>query len=70
MTWSSDKRTLFVGIQRPDAPFPDGEGKLPQLDRRRRPSVTTMPHDRLIGHCRSTWSAGQPGAPRIFPRGP
>jgi Predicted phosphatase len=30
MTWSADKRTLFVGIQHPDAPFPDGEGKLPR----------------------------------------
>ena len=30
MTWSADKRTLFVGIQHPGAPFPDGEGKLPR----------------------------------------
>lgn len=30
ITWSSDRRTLFVGIQHPDAPFPDGEGKLPR----------------------------------------
>jgi secreted PhoX family phosphatase len=30
MTWSADKRTIFVGIQHPDAPFPDGEGKLPR----------------------------------------
>ncbi|MBC7312996.1 MAG: PhoX family phosphatase, partial [Rhizobium sp.] len=30
MTWSADKRTMFVGIQHPDAPFPDGEGKLPR----------------------------------------
>ncbi len=29
-TWSADKRTHFVGIQHPDAPFPDGEGKLPR----------------------------------------
>ncbi|WP_430513042.1 PhoX family protein [Pannonibacter phragmitetus] len=29
-TWSSDKRTHFVGIQHPAAPFPDGEGKLPR----------------------------------------
>lgn len=29
-TWSGDKRTHFVGIQHPDAPFPDGEGKLPR----------------------------------------
>jgi secreted PhoX family phosphatase len=28
--WSSDKRTLFVGIQHPAAPFPDGEGQLPR----------------------------------------
>lgn len=28
LTWSSDRRTMFVGIQHPDAPFPDGEGKL------------------------------------------
>lgn len=30
MTWSADKRTMFVGIQHPDGPFPDGEGKLPR----------------------------------------
>lgn len=28
LTWSSDRRTMFVGIQHPDAPFPDGEGQL------------------------------------------
>ncbi len=28
ITWSADKRTMFVGIQHPAAPFPDGEGKL------------------------------------------
>lgn len=28
LTWSADKRTMFVGIQHPDAPFPDGPGKL------------------------------------------
>ena len=28
LTWSADKRTMFVGIQHPDAPFPDGEGML------------------------------------------
>ena len=28
LTWSSDKRSMFVGIQHPDAPFPDGEGVL------------------------------------------
>lgn len=30
LTWSADKRTMFVGIQHPDAPFPEGEGKLPR----------------------------------------
>ena len=30
LTWSADRRTMFVGIQHPDAPFPDGEGKLPR----------------------------------------
>ncbi|WP_159946953.1 PhoX family phosphatase [Rhizobium sp. 18065] len=30
MTWTGDKRTMFVGIQHPGAPFPDGEGKLPR----------------------------------------
>ena len=30
LTWSSDRRTMFVGIQHPGAPFPDGEGKLPR----------------------------------------
>ncbi len=30
ITWSSDRRTMFVGIQHPDAPFPDGEGMLPR----------------------------------------
>ncbi|MXN65357.1 DUF839 domain-containing protein [Stappia sp. GBMRC 2046] len=30
ITWSADKRTMFVGIQHPKAPFPDGEGKLPR----------------------------------------
>lgn len=29
-TWSADLRTHFVGIQHPDAPFPDGEGTLPR----------------------------------------
>ncbi|MEO1537753.1 MAG: PhoX family phosphatase [Pseudomonadota bacterium] len=28
ITWSADKRTMFVGIQHPDSPFPDGEGTL------------------------------------------
>ncbi|WP_342077075.1 PhoX family phosphatase [Yoonia sp. SS1-5] len=30
LTWSADKRTMFVGIQHPAAPFPDGEGQLPR----------------------------------------
>ncbi|MEM8577883.1 MAG: PhoX family phosphatase [Pseudomonadota bacterium] len=30
LTWSTDRRTMFVGIQHPDAPFPDGEGSLPR----------------------------------------
>ena len=30
LTWSTDKRTMFVGIQHPAAPFPDGEGSLPR----------------------------------------
>ena len=30
LTWSSDRRTMFVGIQHPDAPFPDGVGVLPR----------------------------------------
>ena len=30
LCWSADKRTMFVGIQHPAAPFPDGEGKLPR----------------------------------------
>ncbi|WP_108837830.1 PhoX family phosphatase [Tateyamaria sp. Alg231-49] len=30
LTWSSDRRTMFVGIQHPSAPFPDGEGSLPR----------------------------------------
>ncbi|XDA97289.1 PhoX family phosphatase [Sulfitobacter sp. LCG007] len=30
LTWSSDRRTMFVGIQHPAAPFPDGEGSLPR----------------------------------------
>ena len=28
VTWSADRRTMFVGIQHPDSPFPDGEGTL------------------------------------------
>ena len=30
LTWSADRRTMFVGIQHPAAPFPDGDGKLPR----------------------------------------
>ena len=30
LTWSTDRRAMFVGIQHPDAPFPDGEGRLPR----------------------------------------
>lgn len=30
LTWSSDRRTMFVGIQHPGRPFPDGEGSLPR----------------------------------------
>ena len=30
LCWSADRRTMFVGIQHPDAPFPDGEGMLPR----------------------------------------
>ncbi|SHI61095.1 PhoX family protein [Wenxinia saemankumensis] len=30
LTWSSDRSTMFVGIQHPSAPFPDGEGVLPR----------------------------------------
>lgn len=30
LTWSSDRRTMFIGIQHPHAPFPDGEGSLPR----------------------------------------
>lgn len=29
-TWSADKRTMFVGIQHPANPFPDGENSLPR----------------------------------------
>ena len=28
ITWSADRRTMFVGIQHPASPFPDGEGTL------------------------------------------
>ena len=30
LTWAADLRTMFLGIQHPDAPFPDGEGSLPR----------------------------------------
>ncbi|MDW4498826.1 PhoX family phosphatase [Sulfitobacter sp. D35] len=30
LTWSSDRRSMFVGIQHPAAPFPDGDGSLPR----------------------------------------
>ncbi|GHF53350.1 PhoX family protein [Seohaeicola zhoushanensis] len=30
LCWSADLKTMFVGIQHPDAPFPDGEGILPR----------------------------------------
>ena len=30
LTWSTDRKTMFVGIQHPGAPFPDGEGSLPR----------------------------------------
>ena len=39
LTWSADRRTMFVGIQHPGAPFPDGEGALP------RSSIITIKRD-------------------------
>lgn len=30
LCWSADRRTMFVGIQHPAAPFPDGDGMLPR----------------------------------------
>ena len=30
LCWSADRRTMFVGIQHPGAPFPDGDGSLPR----------------------------------------
>ncbi len=30
LTWSADRRAMFVGIQHPDAPFPDGQDRLPR----------------------------------------
>lgn len=39
LTWSTDRRTMFVGIQHPGGSFPDGEGSLP------RSSVITIKRD-------------------------
>ena len=30
LTWSADLKSMFVGIQHPAAPFPDGDGSLPR----------------------------------------
>ena len=30
LTWSADRRTMFVGIQHPGGSFPDGEGSIPR----------------------------------------
>lgn len=30
LTWSTDRRTMFVGIQHPGSPFPDGADSLPR----------------------------------------
>ena len=30
LTWAEGFGTMFVGIQHPAAPFPDGEGALPR----------------------------------------
>ena len=30
LTWSADRRTMFVGIQHPGGDFPDGNGGLPR----------------------------------------
>lgn len=30
LCWSTDRKAMFVGIQHPDAPFPDGDGRLPR----------------------------------------
>jgi len=30
LAWSADRRAMFVGIQHPDAPFPDGADRLPR----------------------------------------
>ena len=45
LTWSADRRTMFVGIQHPGTPFPDGEGSLP------RSAIVTVKRDdnALIG---------------------
>ncbi|MEM7241777.1 MAG: PhoX family phosphatase [Pseudomonadota bacterium] len=39
LTWSADRRTMFVGIQHPGGNFPDGEGSLP------RSSIITVKRD-------------------------
>lgn len=39
LTWSSDRRTMFVGIQHPGSNWPDGEGNLP------RSAVVTVTRD-------------------------
>ncbi len=39
LTWSSDRRTMFVGIQHPARPFPDGAESLP------RSSIITIKRD-------------------------
>ncbi|WP_223423621.1 PhoX family protein [Tateyamaria pelophila] len=45
LTWSTDRRTMFVGIQHPGSPFPDGEGSLP------RSAIVTVKRDdnNLVG---------------------
>lgn len=30
LTWSADRKSMFLGIQHPSAPFPDGDGVLPR----------------------------------------
>ena len=39
LTWSTDRRTMFVGIQHPGSNWPDGEGNLP------RSAVVTVTRD-------------------------
>lgn len=45
LTWSTDRRTMFVGIQHPGSPFPDGESSLP------RSAIVTVRRDdnKLVG---------------------